>query len=161
VPHTDQMSRRAIGWALVVVQFALLAVVLLAPRRPITLLGLAVGVPVVAAGIVLGLLAGRRLGPALTPTPVPVTGAGLRTDGAYRFVRHPIYSAVLLMVLGYVIAVGSWATVAAGVLVLAFLWAKSRWEDGLLREQYGDEWGRWASRTGALVPTRNALGRRD
>jgi protein-S-isoprenylcysteine O-methyltransferase Ste14 len=29
---------------------------------------------------------------------------------------------------------------------------KSRWEDGLLHEEYGDEWAAWAARTGALIP---------
>ena len=98
------------------------------------------------AGAVLGLVSGRRLGRALTPTPVPVAGAGLRTDGPYRWVRHPIYSAVLLMVAGYVIAIGTIWSVACAVVLLVFFVLKSRWEDGLLREQYGDEWTAWAAR---------------
>ena len=101
------MNRSVVGWLLVVVQFLLL---LGRPARPVAR---AVdpeprrGGAVFAAGAVLGLAAGRRLGRALTPTPVPIAGAGLRIDGAYRYVRHPIYSAVLLMCVGYAIAIGS------------------------------------------------------
>jgi protein-S-isoprenylcysteine O-methyltransferase Ste14 len=146
------MTRGRIGWALVVVQFAMLIGLVLLPRRSATVLGLAVGVPVLAAGILLGLLASRRLGRALTPTPVPIAGAGLRTDGAYRYVRHPIYSAILLAVLGYDLAVGSWWSVAWSVLLMLFLLAKSRWEDRLLRAEYGEPWVAWAAGTGALVP---------
>lgn len=151
------MSRGAIGWSLVVVQFGLLIVLLLLPRRDPSALAVSVGLALVVAGAVLGLAASRRLGRALTPTPVPIAGAGLRTDGAYRFVRHPIYSAVLLMVLGYVVALGSaWSAGCAAVLLI-FFWSKSRWEDGLLHAEYGQDWVRWAARTGALVPKPSAL----
>lgn len=152
MPDTERMDRRAIGWLLVVIQFVLLIALVLLPRREPNLLALAIGVPVLAAGAVLGLLAGRHLGNALTPTPVPIADAGLRTDGIYARVRHPIYSAVLLLVLGYVIIAGSlWSLAFAGV-ILVFFWLKSRWEDRLLGEQYGEAWREWAGRTGALVP---------
>ena len=116
------------------------------------MLSIVVGGAVFVAGAVVGLAASRRLGRALTPTPVPIAGAGLRVDGAYRYVRHPIYSSVLLMCVGYAIAIGSpwsWAWVA---VILVFFLLKSRWEDGLLRTEYGDEWTAWAARTGALLP---------
>jgi protein-S-isoprenylcysteine O-methyltransferase Ste14 len=142
------------GWVLVVVQFVLLAVLVFLPWRSPTLLSLAVGVPLAAAGILLGLLASRRLGSALTPTPVPIQGAGLRTDGVYARVRHPIYSAVLLLALGFIVAVGSWWTAACGVVLLLFFVLKSRWEDRLLQAEYGAEWDAWAARTGALIPRR-------
>jgi protein-S-isoprenylcysteine O-methyltransferase Ste14 len=154
VPHTDHVSRRVLGWLLVVAQFALLLVLLLLPWREPSLLSLAVGIPLMAAGILLGLVAGRRLGPALTPTPVPIAGARLRTDGAYRYVRHPIYSAVLLLVLGFVIALGSVWSAAWGLLILVFFVVKYRWEDTLLRAEHGEEWVAWSARTGALIPRR-------
>lgn len=151
------MSRGTIGWTLVVVQFGLLLVLVLLPRREASPVAVAVGLALVVAGAVLGLAAGRRLGRALTPTPVPIAGAGLRTDGTYRFVRHPIYSAVLLMVVGYVVAVGSAWSAACALALVVFFWSKSRWEDGLLRAEYGQEWDRWAERTGALLPRPSAL----
>ena len=146
------MGRGTIGWALVVAQFALLVVLVLLPWRTPSGLSLIVGLVLIASGVALGLVAGRRLGRALTPTPVPISGAGLRTDGVYRYVRHPIYSAVLLGVLGFVVAAGSLWSLAWGVLILIFFWVKSRWEDTLLHEAYGDEWQRWAATTGALIP---------
>lgn len=146
------MNRGTVGWLLVVLQFVLLLVLILLPWRTPSALSIVVGLLLVVAGAILGLVAGRRLGRALTPTPVPIAGAGLRTDGAYRWVRHPIYSAVLLMVLGYVIAIGSIWTAVGAVVLLVFFVLKSRWEDGLLHEQYGDEWAAWAARTGAIVP---------
>lgn len=146
------MTRSRIGWLLVVLQFALLAVLVLLPWRAPTLLSLAIGVPLAAAGIVLGLSASRRLGRALTPTPVPIEGAGLRTDGPYARVRHPIYSAILLLALGFVVAVGSAWSLGCALVLLAFFIAKARWEDRLLHAEYGPEWEAWAARTGGLVP---------
>ena len=146
------MTRGRVGWSLVALQFVLLIALVLLPHRAPSLLSLAIGVPLVAAGIVLGLMAGRTLGRALTPTPVPIAQAGLRTDGVYALVRHPIYSAICLAAAGFVIAVGSWWTLACSVVLVIFFWLKSRWEDTLLREEYGEEWRTWAGRTGALLP---------
>lgn len=146
--------KRAVGWSLVVLQFALLIALIAVPRRDPKPMWLIIGGVILVAGAVLGWFAFRALGSALTPTPVPLERAGLRTGGIYAHVRHPIYSAVLLMVLGYVIAIGSWWSVlVAGILVVFFI-AKSRWEDRLLAAAYGAEWPAWAAQTGALIPRR-------
>jgi protein-S-isoprenylcysteine O-methyltransferase Ste14 len=146
------MSRGALGWLLVAVQAVLFVVLLLLPWRSPTLLWILAGIAVAAAGVVILLASFRRLGNALTPTPVPIDGAGLRTSGPYRFVRHPIYSGVLLVMLGFLIAFGGVLSWAWGVAIVLFFWGKSRWEDRLLHEAYGAEWATWASTTGALVP---------
>lgn len=146
------MTRARLGWLLVVLQFVLLIVLVLLPHRSATLLSLVVGVPMMAAGVVLGVVASRRLGSALTPTPVPISEAGLRTDGVYAYLRHPIYSAILLAALGFTIALGSWWTLAGVVVLTLFFMVKYRWEDRLLAQEYGTAWQEWAARTGALVP---------
>lgn len=146
------MGRGTVGWLLVVVQFALLIVLILLPWRDPSVLSLALGAVLLLAGMTVFITAMRALGSALTPTPVPIAGSSLRTAGLYRYVRHPIYSGVLLMVLGLLVAVGTWVSWAWGLLILVFFFAKSRWEDRLLAEAYGQEWTTWAARTGALVP---------
>jgi protein-S-isoprenylcysteine O-methyltransferase Ste14 len=146
------MNRGILGWTLVAIQFMILIVVVLLPRTTPTLPRMAIGVPIIAAGVALGLTAMLHLGSALTPTPVPIQGAGLRTGGAYRYVRHPIYSAILLMAIGYAVVMGSlWTWVAVAVLAVFFV-IKSRWEDSLLAAAYGDPWLEWSEGTGALVP---------
>jgi protein-S-isoprenylcysteine O-methyltransferase Ste14 len=146
------MDRGRIGWLLVIAQFALLIILVLLPWRTTSAPAVIAGLVLIAAGGVLGLAAGLHLGRALTPTPVPVVGAGLRTDGVYRFVRHPIYSGVLIGVLGFLVAVGSVSSWICGGVILVFFLLKSRWEDRLLHEQYGDDWRQWAAATGKLVP---------
>lgn len=146
------MSRNARGWSLVVIQGVLLVGLVLLPRRDLSPGWVVVGAALVLAGAALLVWAFQRLGNALTATPVPIEGAGLRTSGPYAWVRHPIYSALLLMVLGYLIACGSPWSWAWGVLIAAFFCGKSRWEDRLLADEYGAEWTQWSRATGALVP---------
>jgi protein-S-isoprenylcysteine O-methyltransferase Ste14 len=144
--------QRIAGWLLVILQAALLVALVLVPRTDATPVRMIPGIVLIAAGAVLGVRAGRRLAGALTPTPVPITGATLRTDGPYARVRHPIYSAVLLAALGFTIALGSWWTLLVLGFLTLFFMVKSRWEDRMLRELHGSTWTAWAARTGGLVP---------
>jgi len=47
---------------------------------------------------------------------------------------------VLLGAIGFATAIGTWWTWLVAALLVLFFWSKSRWEDSLLREAYGDEW---------------------
>lgn len=144
--------KNLLGWVLVALQFALLIALVLVPRREPEAIWVAVGGLLIGAGGAVGFSAFRALGSALTPTPVPIAGAGLRTEGIYARVRHPIYGAVLLLVFGYVIAFGSWWSLLVAVILVIFFAAKARWEDHLLAAAYGSNWVAWASTTGALIP---------
>jgi protein-S-isoprenylcysteine O-methyltransferase Ste14 len=63
-----------------------------------------------------------------------------------------MYAAVLLIVIGVLIAAGSIWGWAWGVVIAVFFLLKSRWEDSLLRREYGASWEEWAEATGGLVP---------
>ncbi len=151
------MRRSTVGWLLVAAQGVLLAALVLLPWDVHGAAAVALGGLLVGAGLALGLAASRTLGRALTPTPVPVDGAGLRTDGPYAWVRHPIYSALLLGVLGLLVAAGTPAGWPWLLVLAVFFLLKSRWEDRLLEQAYGEQWRAWSARTGALLPR---LGRR-
>jgi protein-S-isoprenylcysteine O-methyltransferase Ste14 len=153
------VRRSTLAWLLVGVQGLLLIGLVVVPHRQPSLLSLLVGLLLVACAIVMAAAASRRLGSALTPTPVPRAQASLRTDGPYRWVRHPIYSAIILGAIGWVVALGSPATLIVALVLTAFLVAKSRWEDRLLAEAYGQPWRDWAASTGALLPRRQSSSR--
>ncbi len=147
------MSPGAVGWLLVATQFGLLATLVLVPDgsdwpTP-TWLG-ALGWATVAAGATVGLVAARSLGSALTPTPEPRPDRLCR-DGLYRHARHPIYSGVLLVVLGLTIRSGRWATLALAAVIAVFFQAKSRWEERRLHERY-PEYAEYAASTPRFVP---------
>ncbi len=73
-------------------------------------------------------------------------------SGPYRFVRHPIYSGLLLAFLGTTVMIGEWrALLAFAIILISFLY-KFRVEERLLRMHFGDAYLQYASRTKALVP---------
>ena len=78
------------------------------------------GIALILAGIGCAIWAGRALGSALTPYPLPSEEAALVERGPYRIVRHPIYVAGLLVFLGYGFLASVPAT--AAVTLLAVLW---------------------------------------
>jgi protein-S-isoprenylcysteine O-methyltransferase Ste14 len=81
----------------------------------------------------------------------PPGGAALIRRGPYRFVRHPMYSAALLLVWSGVIARLTWGTAALGVLVTAVAVARVVYEERLLRAALSD-YGEYARSTRALIP---------
>jgi len=65
--------------------------------------------------------------------------------GPYRFVRHPGYSAALLLFFGMGLALGSWWALVPAALAAALLVLRTAWEDRLLRAElpgYFDYTGR-------------------
>jgi protein-S-isoprenylcysteine O-methyltransferase Ste14 len=111
-----------------------------------------IGRVAVLSGLTIIGLAAVNLGTALTPTPMPKEAASLRTTGLFRFVRHPIYSGVLLAVLGTLIGSRSFVKLALGLFVLAFFTLKARWEERRLTETY-PEYSAYCAVTPRFVPS--------
>jgi protein-S-isoprenylcysteine O-methyltransferase Ste14 len=76
----------------------------------------------------------------------------LIVGGPYRWVRHPIYTGVLLMFAGTALAVGEWRAVLAVALAAGASWRKLRLEEAVMRRQFGEAYVRYAARTPALIP---------
>ena len=136
------LGPRGEGW--VVAQVALFALIgasglaALAGRPgPSPLAGLSpvaglVGAGAVVAGGLVVLRAVWDLRASLSPFPRPMAGAELVDDGAFRRVRHPIYSGILLAGGGWALVCGSLATLALVGLLAVLFDAKSRREEAWL-----------------------------
>ena len=134
----DPRPRRT-GWMLVVAQFALLGALVALPvpadlRLPLPVVVL--GVLLVVAGLAVVVVAASSLGRGLTASPLPNAAAQLRADGAYRWVRHPIYGGILLGAAGVVVASGSAARLAILAALSVLLVVKARWEERWLRDRF-------------------------
>jgi len=97
------MNTGVIGWVWVAGQAVLLGALILLPGGETwstPLIVRTIANVLFFGGVLLAVIAGTRLGSALTPTPVPTKAGSLATTGLYRYVRHPIYSGVLMIVAG-------------------------------------------------------------
>jgi protein-S-isoprenylcysteine O-methyltransferase Ste14 len=72
--------------------------------------------------------------------------------GPYRWVRHPIYTGLLMMFAGTALAVGEWRAALAVVIAAAAFWRKLGLEEALMRRQFGEAYARYAARVPALIP---------
>jgi protein-S-isoprenylcysteine O-methyltransferase Ste14 len=77
----------------------------------------------------------------------------LVTEGVYRHVRHPMYSALLLYGLGQAMVVPNWIAGPSYAVAMVLVFAlRLRPEEELMREQFNGEYDAYASRTKRLVP---------
>lgn len=133
---------------LVAAQFALIAV-LLVPR------GMAwspLGVAAIAAGVAIGLwaLAANRPGN-FNIRPDPKPGGQLVVAGPYRYVRHPMYVAVMSATLGLVLLGPAAWRIAAWIALGAVLHAKAGLEEeAMLRTHAG--YAAYRARTARWIP---------
>ena len=77
---------------------------------------------------------------------------GLVARGLYRWVRHPIYTGLLAMLVGVVaLTPSAWTLMGAG-WIASMIALQARLEDTHLYRQHGASWLEWARRTGRLLP---------
>ena len=89
-----------------------------------------------AAALLLGLSASLLLGRSLTPFPKPVDTGALVARGPYRIVRHPIYSAVIVGMIGIALRGGDGIALALAIGLVPFFNAKSTFEERHLLAHY-------------------------
>jgi len=79
-------------------------------------------------------------------------GHRLIRSGPYAFVRHPIYTGMLVAAAGTALVIGEWR----GVVAVAVIWAthslKARREERLLATEFGEEYADYRRSTGFLFP---------
>ena len=109
------------------------------------------GAVLVAAGLGFSIWARRHLGRNWSVSVVVKEDHTLVRSGPYARVRHPIYTGMLLALVGTVVAIGEWRGLAALALaLLAFAW-KSRAEEERMRETF-PEYEQYRRETAALIP---------
>jgi protein-S-isoprenylcysteine O-methyltransferase Ste14 len=72
--------------------------------------------------------------------------------GPYQWVRHPIYTSILLMVLGAVLAAGRLASFVGLLFMASGLWIKLRQEEALMLRHFPAQYAAYMSRVKALIP---------
>lgn len=79
-------------------------------------------------------------------------GHQLIRSGPYAFVRHPIYTGMLVACFGTALVVGEWRGILAVVLLLAAHSRKAMREERMLAQEFGDQYTAYRQSTGFLLP---------
>ena len=93
----------------------------------------------------------QALGKSLTAHPMPGKNAVLVTDGLYKFVKHPIYSGLILAAFGLTITGGFFPHVIFFVVLVLLLNYKASFEEKLLASTYAG-YAEYAKKTGRFIP---------
>lgn len=144
----------------VIVQFALFAVIALAPHTwagapvwpmPLATIARVAGVALMLVGAAFGVTALRALGPALTALPYPTERGKLIETGPYAIVRHPTYFGLVTGAVGWALYLNGLLTLAYAAALFVLFDIKSRREERWLSQKFA-EYDEYRARVKKLIP---------
>jgi len=74
------------------------------------------------------------------------------STGAFNIVRHPIYTGAILFYLGATVITLSVASAAFLIPIIIFYILIARYEEGILTNEFGEEYLKYKRKTGLLFP---------
>lgn len=81
--------------------------------------------------------------------------AELATNGPYAFVRHPLYTGNILLLVGFAIAASLvWGYIVLAIFLFFYYPTAINYEDHKLETLFEQQWRDWSARTPALIPRR-------
>jgi len=94
------------------------------------------------------------IGGALVAASVRALGAGVRvvTHGPYRWVRHPYYLGVLLLLLGEIVALRAWPALVLFLVAVRLTARRARNEEHNMQIEFGPAYDAYAARVPSLLP---------
>jgi protein-S-isoprenylcysteine O-methyltransferase Ste14 len=129
----------------VILQFILFGLIAFGPRNlpnstgwpdPWATIGIFLGLLFGLLGGLLGLAGVMSLGGNLTAVPHPKDDANHVQSGAYKIVRHPIYSGIILAGIGFAFVANGSLTFLYVLILFLFFDIKSRREEQWLAEKF-------------------------
>lgn len=111
-----------------------------------------VGLLLTAGGLLFAVWARIALGANWSGTVTIKSGHNLIRRGPYRWIRHPIYTGLLLSLVGTVILQGEVRAFLGFALALFALYRKAKREERFLSEEFGEGFAEHAKHTGMFLP---------
>jgi protein-S-isoprenylcysteine O-methyltransferase Ste14 len=121
----------------------------LLPHRPLTY---AVGLALVMLGLAFTVWARLHLGRNWSGTVTLKEGHELIRSGPYAYVRHPIYTGLLVALLGSAVACGELRAMIGLSVVAGAFTRKLRIEERFMREIFPGQYPRYCAEVPALIP---------
>lgn len=76
----------------------------------------------------------------------------LITTGPYQWIRHPIYTAIMLWALGLALITANWFVACLPIAFAVFFWLRVPLEEKMMLEGFGNEYGEYLKRTARFLP---------
>ena len=112
-----------------------------------------VAVVISVSSVFLTMSAIRELGKQWSLEARLVEGHKLVTTGVYSWVRHPIYTAMLGKLIATGIVLSHWLVLTVAVVIfLIGTFIRTRFEERLLGDAFGEEFEKWKTRVPGLIP---------
>jgi len=112
-----------------------------------------IGLVLILLGMGLRFFSIRTLGTFFTVDVAVQTQQTIKTDGLYRYIRHPAYAGNLLCFIGFGLSLDNWVSLLV-VVCLVFLAIRHRMviEERVLLDQIGREYAEYMEHTARLIP---------
>jgi protein-S-isoprenylcysteine O-methyltransferase Ste14 len=114
--------------------------------------GYGIGTAMLVAGLAFASWARASLGRNWSGVVTVKEDHELVQSGAYRLVRHPIYTGLLLALAGSAVAQDLWTSLIAVALCFVSFWVKLQREEAWMRETFGAKYDAYCAMTKRLVP---------
>ena len=82
-------------------------------------------------------------------------GHELIRSGPYASIRHPIYSGLLLAILGTAVVIGRWRGIIGFIIATLGFAYKAKREERLLSQEFGSAFEEYRSHMGFFIPRRS------
>lgn len=102
-------------------------------------------------GFLILTLAILQLRNSLTAFPTPKDNSSLITNGLYQYVRHPIYTGILLAVFGYSLYSTSYSRLSISISLTILFFIKTAYEEQQLTKKF-PAYSEYAKKTGRFFP---------
>jgi protein-S-isoprenylcysteine O-methyltransferase Ste14 len=109
-------------------------------------------VALTAAGVAFAIWARWHLGSNWSGAVTLKADHELIRTGPYRTIRHPIYTGMLLAVIGTALALGELRGILSFLIILAAFYRKARREERFLKQEFGEKFAAHVQSTGMFLP---------
>jgi protein-S-isoprenylcysteine O-methyltransferase Ste14 len=121
--------------------------------KPVNYFWAGFGFPLIIGGLIIRWIAILQLGNSFTVDVAIVKTAKLKTDGIYERVRHPSYSGILLIMVGFSATMNSFYSFMILVIpVFAAVLYRISIEEKVLVAEFGESYTEYKSGTKKLIP---------
>ena len=105
------------------------------------------GILIASAGVL-------SIGKGFTPFPTPKDSGQLKQTGIYKYIRHPMYSGIIIAATGIALYNSNLPRLALCLVLYLFFQYKSRYEEKLLKQKF-PEYDTYKTITGRFFPSIN------